>query len=129
MKETTLQWLNLAETDLQTCEKLLDDYHLTNIVSFHSQQVIEKCFKAIIEEQGLELPRIHSLPRLFGLINDFITFKVDSTLLLKTDSVYTTSRYPGDLGLMPEGKPTKELTIQLYEFSRYIYQCTLKMLE
>jgi len=128
MKDSTQQWLNFAETDLRTCEKLLDDVFLTNVVAFHSQQIIEKCFKAIIEEHGLQLPRIHSLTRLFGVIQNKVSFTVDSLMLQKTDTVYTTSRYPSDLGLMPDGKPTKELAEQLYEFSKYIYEKTLKML-
>ncbi len=129
MKDTTQQWLNFAKTDLRSCEKLLDDVFLTNIVTFHSQQVCEKCFKAIIEEHGLQLPRIHTLARLFGLIQNDVTFSVDSTMLQITDTVYTTSRYPSDLGLMPDGKPTKELAEQLYDFAKYIYENTIKMLE
>ena len=129
MKETTQQWLNLVETDLRTCEKLLDDDFLTNIVAFHSQQVIEKCFKAIIEEQGLQLPRIHTLARLFGSIQNIIVFSVDNVMLQKMDTVYTTSRYPSDLGLVPDGKPSKQLAVQLYEFAKYIYESTLKTIE
>ncbi len=91
MKDTTQHWLNFAETDLRTCEKLLDDDFLTNIIAFHSQQVIEKCFKEIIEEIGLQLPRIHTLASLFGLIQNNITFIIDNTMLQKTDTVYTTS--------------------------------------
>ena len=49
MKDATQQWLNSAETDLRTYKRILDDEFLTNIVAFHSQQVIEKCFKAIID--------------------------------------------------------------------------------
>ena len=60
MKDTTRQWLSFAEIDLRTCEKLLNDDFLTSIVAFHSQQVIEKCFKAIIEEKELQLARIHT---------------------------------------------------------------------
>ena len=37
MKDTTQQWLNFVEADLRTCEKLLEDDFLTNIVAFHSQ--------------------------------------------------------------------------------------------
>jgi len=129
MKDTTQQWLNLVETDLLTCEKLLDDDFLTNIVAFHAQQVIEKCFKAIIEEQGLQLPRIHTLARLYGSIQNIITFSVDNVMLQITDTVYTTSRYPSDLGLLPEGKPTKELAIQLYEFAKCVYADTIKTFE
>lgn len=129
MKDTTRQWLNFAETDLRTCEKLLDDDFLTNVVAFHSQQVIEKYFKAINEEHGIQLPRIHTLTRLYGSIQNIITFSVDKVMLQKTDTVYTTSRYPGDLGLIPEGKPTKELAVQLCEFAKYIYENTIKLIE
>jgi len=129
MKNTTQQWLNFAETDLRTCEKLLDDDFVTNIVAFHSQQVIEKCFKAIIEEQSLLLPRIHTLSRLFGMIQNILTFEIDNTMLQKIDTVYTTSRYPSDLGLLPEGKPTIEFAKKLYEFAKQIYDNTLKMID
>ena len=73
MKDTTRQWLDFAETDLRTCEKLLDDDFLTNIVAFHSQQVIEKCFKAINEEHGIQLPGIHTLTRLYGSVQSILT--------------------------------------------------------
>jgi len=128
MRTTTQQWLSFAEIDLLTCEKLLDDDFLTNIIAFHSQQVVEKCFKAVIEEQALQLPHIHTLARLYGLTQSYITFTIDSTLLQTLDTVYTTSRYPSDLGLIPLGKPTKELATKLYEFAKYIYENTLIML-
>jgi HEPN domain-containing protein len=76
----------------------------------------------------LQLPRIHSIARLFGVIQNKLSFTVDNLMLQKTDTVYTTSRYPGDLGLMPDGKPTKELAEQLYVFAKYIYEKTLEML-
>ena len=129
MKDTTQQWLNSAETDLRTCKRILDDEFLTNIVAFHSQQVIEKCFKAIIDERELQVPHIHSLTRLYGIIQDNITFKVDNVKLQKVDSVYTTSRYPGDLGLIPESKPSLEFVEQLYEFANDVFNETMKMIE
>ena len=128
MKDTTQQWLDFVKADLRACEKLLDDDFLTNIVAFHSQQVIEKCFKAIIEEKGSQLPRIHTLVRLYGSIQSDITFNIDNVLLQKLDTVYTLSRYPSDLGLLPDGKPTKELALQLYEFAKFIYENTIKMI-
>ncbi len=64
MKETTQQWLNFAETDLLACEKLISDDQLTTVVTFHAQQVVEKCFKAIIEEESLPFNKIHSVSRL-----------------------------------------------------------------
>ncbi len=68
MKQTTKDWLLIAEEDLLAAKKLSQEEHLSNLVSFHCQQGIEKYFKAVIEELA---------------------------------------RYPGDLGLLPHGKPLK----------------------
>lgn len=129
MKTTTLQWLEFAKTDLLACERTLNDDMLTNIVAFHAQQTVEKCFKAIIEENGRHLPRIHDLTRLFSQIFEEVDFEVDLAYLQVLDSVYTTSRYPSDLGLMPDGKPSKELVAQLYQFAKNVYEKTIKMIE
>jgi len=129
MKEVTKEWIKIAETDLKACETLLSDEFLANIVAFHAQQVVEKCFKAIIEEQGIQMPHIHSLTRLFGVVQSTINFDVDSDLLQKADNLYTTSRYPSDMGLMPNGKPSAELAKQLLEFAQSVYGSTLLMLK
>jgi len=128
MKDTTQQWLNFAETDLRTCEKLQDDDFLTNIVAFHAQQVTEKCFKAIMEEQSIQLPHVHTLAKLYGSIQNSINFNIDHIMLQKMDTVYITSRYPSDLGIMPDGKPSKELVGQLYEFAKFIYKNTIELI-
>lgn len=47
MKDTTKQWLDFAETDLLTCKRILGDALLTNVVTFHAQQAVEKSLKAI----------------------------------------------------------------------------------
>jgi len=86
MKDTTQQWLNFADADLRTCEKLLDDVFLTTVVA-------------------------------------------DNLMLQKTDAIYTTSRYPADLGLMSDGKPAKELSVELYKFAKHIYENTIKTID
>jgi HEPN domain-containing protein len=129
MKTTTTQWLEFAKTDLLACERTLSDAMLTNIVAFHAQQTVEKCFKAIIEENGTSLPRIHDLTRLFSQIMEEVDFEVDLSFLQVLDSVYTTSRYPSDLGLLPDCKPTKELVTQLYHFAKNVYENTIKMID
>ncbi len=45
MKATTQQWLDFAKTDLRSCENNLHDDFVTNIVVFHSQQIVEKSLK------------------------------------------------------------------------------------
>jgi len=50
MKETTEQWLTAAQDDLRVVARIASDDYLTHMVAFHSQQCIEKCCKAVIEE-------------------------------------------------------------------------------
>ena len=129
MRDITQQWLNYAETDLKTCEEILSNDFLTNVVAFYPQQGVEKCFKAIIEENNLQLPRIHSLSRLYGTVQKIIIFEVNQEMLQKSDTVYTTSRYPSDLGLIPDGNPSIELAKQLYEFAKNIYYKTIETID
>ncbi len=128
MKAITQEWLKFAETDVKAAEKLLEDKFLNNIVVFHSQQAVEKCFKAILEENNLKVPKIHSLLSLSGKIREFINFTIDEDKLESLDDVYTASRYPGDLGLLPSGMPTYEEALAFYEFAKEIYEKTVKLL-
>ena len=127
MKAITQNWFNYAKTDLRNCEHIIKDELLTNIVAFHSQQTVEKCFKAIIEENGIRLKRIHNLVKLHEIIEEHINFTVDEYQLVILDRVYTSSRYPGDTGLLPDGKPSSKEAKEMYEFAKEIYDNTIKM--
>ena len=120
MKQPTKEWLSAAGDDLTTIEWILDNPSLTNIVAFHSQQAVEKSFKAIIEEFGISFIRTHNLQSLLLRIDEVIPFSVDELIISELDRLYTDARYPTDLGLMPQGKPTVE------EAERY-YQEALKI--
>ena len=128
MKALAKQWLDYAQADLLASEKLLNDEFLTNIVAFHCHQVIEKSFKAIMENKGLSIPKVHSLTKLYGTIEHFLHFPIDLKLLQKADTVYTVSRYPADIGLLPQGKPSEELATSLYEFANYVFEETRNMI-
>lgn len=105
MKLTTKEWLSAAEDDLISAKKLVDELRLTNIVAFHCQQCIEKGFKALIEEQLGTSLKSHDLIRLKETANLFLND--DEMIMLATiNEVYIDARYPGDMGLMPQGKPT-----------------------
>jgi HEPN domain-containing protein len=121
MKEITKQWLDFAKADLLNCELVINQEFLTNIVAFHSQQATEKCFKAIIEEKGVKTERIHNLYNLFTKVELFLDFEIDLNLLELLDIIYLTSRYPGEMGLLPEGKPTLEEAKEMFEFAEYVF--------
>ncbi len=53
MKHITAEWLKSAKSDLDTIEEILSNDQLSHVVAFHSQQCIEKTFKAIIEEHSV----------------------------------------------------------------------------
>ena len=121
MKPSTIRWLEFAQTDLRSCENNLNDEFVTNVVAFHAQQAVEKAFKALIEEKGIRMSRIHNLTRLYALTESFLGSPIDETELEMLDNVYTSSRYPGDMGLLSTGKPTLEESKTLYDISLKIY--------
>ncbi|RLD62409.1 MAG: hypothetical protein DRJ05_00490 [Bacteroidetes bacterium] len=127
MKDITKQWIEFAKADIICSRNSLSDEFLTNIVAFHSQQTVEKCFKAILEEKGIKLPRIHNLVRLYAKIKDIISFQVDLDVLTTLDEVYTTSRYPGDFGLLPDGKPSIIEVKGMYNFAKQILDNTQQL--
>jgi len=105
MKQTTKNWITLAEDDLLAAKTLAGEDRLTNLVSFHCQQCLGKCFKAIIEEKDKPSIKSHDLLRL--QLNAGVKLSEPETIMLGIiNEVYIDSRYPGELGLLPNGKPT-----------------------
>lgn len=122
MKEITKEWLKLANDDLSLIEQIINEEHLTHLAAFHAQQSIEKCLKAIIEENELELEKIHNLQKLLNIIKSKIHLTIDIEIFKTLDRLYISARYPGDLGLLPDGKPTIEDTNKYFQFAKNIYE-------
>lgn len=59
-----------------------------NAVGFHCQQAAEKYFKAMLQELGISIPRIHNLTQLIDLLLPY-----DSTLRPLRRSLKTLTRY------------------------------------
>jgi HEPN domain-containing protein len=99
---------------LHTVELVIkDDYPLDNIIAFHCQQTIEKYLKAYLIEKDIPLVKTHDLIKLNGLIKERADIGIDEDKLLAINEVYIDSRYPGELGLVPDGLPTDK---QIQEF-------------
>lgn len=120
-KELALEWLKSALADLKNIEHIKNDDFLTHVVAFHSQQCIEKSFKAILEAYLNKVPKEHSTLKLYGSIKNYLHFDINLDLLTDIDSLYIDARYPGDLGLLPNGKPTLEDSEEFYAFAKKIY--------
>lgn len=120
MKETTKDWFTAAEDDLLSAKKLISEERLTNIVAFHCQQCIEKSLKGIIEEKNQPSVKSHDLLRLRDIAG--IEFSEQETFYLETiNEVYIDARYPTDLGLMPNGKPTTEEAENFISFTENLF--------
>ena len=114
-----LGWLQSANDDLEVIKKIIDDENLTHIVAFHAQQSIEKCFKAVMEYKNLNVPKVHKLQFLIAKI-DF-NIEIEEEILKVLDELYIDSRYPGNLGLLPYGKPTLSDATQFFKQALNIY--------
>ncbi|MBD3308786.1 HEPN domain-containing protein [candidate division KSB3 bacterium] len=129
MKILTQEWLKAARDDILTIEELLDNEHLTHIMAFHAEQAVEKCLKAILEEDRVEFPRIHDLSRLYKLVQGSRHFSIEQQdILQKLNTLYIDSRYPGEFGLLPDGKPSLEDAKEFYQFAQDIHASVSAML-
>ena len=99
-------WLTFAFDDLRSAEILLAA-GIFNMVCFHAQQCVEKTIKAVLAALRQPLPRSHNLIRLRQMAEEALGYSVDidAEVLRFLNDVYLDSRYPQELGLLPEGKP------------------------
>jgi HEPN domain-containing protein len=129
MKFLAQEWLRSAKDDIIALNELIDNPDITNIVAFHCEQCVQKCFKAIIEQYALKTPRIHSLITLHERVKEISDLRFDMDTLDKLDKLYIDARYPSDLGLLPYGKPTLGNAKEFYNFAIEVYEKTKKFLE
>jgi HEPN domain-containing protein len=122
MKNSTKEWFDSAESDLLLIKEICLNENLTHLSAFHAQQAIEKSFKAIIEEFELGFIKTHSLEMLYNIVRDKITIKSDQDQLIILDQLYIDSRYPGEMGLLPNGKPTLKESKQFFNLAREIVE-------
>jgi HEPN domain-containing protein len=115
----TKEWLKALRDDLLTIEEIIDNPHLTHVVAFHAQQCVEKSMKAIIEENEIDIPKIHKLLKLYEKVS-FALDGLDEEIMSLLDGLYMESRYPGDMGLLPHGKPSIDDAKEFYAFANSV---------
>ena len=128
MRKLTKEWLKAANDDLILLNDIKNNEHITNLIAFHSQQAIEKLLKSLIEEYEIDIPKIHKLIKLKNILIDKITINNDE-LLNKLDNLYIDSRYPGDMGLLPYGKPTLNDAKEFYDFALMVFDKVCSILK
>jgi len=131
MKEITNSWIEFGKRDFRIAEKNIEDEYLSNIVTFHSHQCVEKIFKALLSEYGVYFPRVHDIYKLFELIPGEIktVLRINEDDLIKINEVYLDSRYPSEVGLLPSGFPSREQAKIIFDKTREIFDRVLNILE
>jgi HEPN domain-containing protein len=98
MNPLALEWVEKAEGDLLTARR---EYRARNAPNFdaacfHAQQAAEKFLKAVLQESGIPIPRIHSLAELLALISKsddtYLSIQSNANVL---EGYAVQFRYPG----------------------------------
>ena len=126
MKKATNEWFISAESDLLLIREILEVENLTHLSAFHSQQSVEKSFKAVIEEFDLGFIKTHSLETLYNLVKKKLPGQLDTDILIMLDQLYIDSRYPGEMGLLPNGKPSLSDAADFFRFARMVIEASKK---
>ncbi len=120
-KTMAIEWLKSASDDLKLIEEIIHNDYFTHMVAFHAQQAVEKSLKAMLEYNNRKIPKKHDLILLKSQVLDLLEI-IEDDILDSLNRLYIESRYPGDLGLMPNGKPDIEDAKIFYEFAKSIYK-------
>jgi HEPN domain-containing protein len=129
MNPITEEWFDRAKEDLDVALEIISKEHLTNMVAFHSQQAVEKTLKGIIEEYEIGFVKTHNLELLLGMVLKQMSLDLDLNIIKRLDEVYISTRYPGDLGLLPSGRPTIQDAKELFDFADALYHDVKNLLE
>ncbi|WP_309710161.1 HEPN domain-containing protein [Armatimonas sp.] len=107
MSPLTKEWVDKAEGDLATALRERRARKSPNYDSacFHAQQCAEKYLKAVLQENGISIPKTHDLQLLLNLIsplNPFWVTLMPECALLTNYAV--NFRYPGSSATLLDAK-------------------------
>lgn len=111
-------WLKFLDDDLKVLN-ILEGSDAFRGQCFHAQQLVEKLLKAELHKEGMAIPKIHDVLVLADRMN--LDLPVSREELEFLSSVYIESRYPTDIGLLPQGEPTQEDAEQALSIARKVY--------
>jgi HEPN domain-containing protein len=99
-------WFDYAKEDFSAM-KALTGRGMVRSVLFHAQQIVEKGLKGMIYQRGENPPKTHDLTILLEQMKlTAVDVKLTSEDIQFLNSVYLETRYPPDLGLLPDGEPS-----------------------
>jgi HEPN domain-containing protein len=126
MKNETAGWVFFANNDMISAKTLIDyaestGAELTGNIAFLCQQAIEKYLKGYLAENGKSIQKIHDLLVLYSEIESIQDWNLDHSMLNEISKIYTVTRYPGNIGMMPNGRlPTMEEAKSYFELAKQV---------
>jgi len=121
MKNKTSGWVFFANNDMIAAKAIIEHTELTGEVAFHCQQAIEKYFKGYLAEHGKSIQKIHDLLVLYSEVKSIHDWNLNEALLEDINKIYTVARYPGNIGMTPEGRiPTIEEVRNYWELAKKV---------
>lgn len=121
MNPAVAEWVTKAEGDFVTAGRELRARKAPNYdaVCFHTQQCAEKYLKAILQENGERVPKIHFLLELLGMIlkfdGSYEFLKADLEVL---EDYSVRFRYPGHFAEKDEAKTAYAAAGTVRKFAR-----------
>jgi HEPN domain-containing protein len=72
--------------------------------------------------------KTHDLIKLYSAVKEIKNLNIHETRLKAVDSVYVETRYPGEIGLLPNGAPTEKEAQGFLVFAREVEKIIKKEL-
>ena len=107
VRDLTLEWIGKAEEDAAVAERenRVRKQPSPGAVCYHAQQCIEKYLKAVLQEQGLPIPKIHDLTSLSEQCQfNPLCVPVERDGLVSLTRFATRFRYPGEAATGEDAK-------------------------
>jgi len=121
MKKQAEDWIASADKDLSAAEILIkENASLTNIVTFHCQQAIEKYLKAFLIENDILLIRTHDLVKLNGMIKEVKDLGLNEEELVVINEIYIDSIHQDESGSIHESTSDDRQAKEFIEFAKEV---------
>ncbi len=114
IEELVTQWIHIAERDLLTAKQGLEaEVVVTETVSFHCQQAVEKYLKAFLVKKQVEFSKTHSIMTLLNLCST-----VDKSFSMELSEADNLTDYAVEIRYPDEWyEPTIEEAKQAYNIA------------
>ncbi len=122
MNPAVAEWVSKAEGDFPTAGRELRARKSPNYDAFcfHAQQCAEKYLKAVLQENGKRIPKIHFLLELLAMILKFDgSFEFLKSALEVLEEYAVRFRYPGHFAEKDEAQAAYAAAVAIRKFSRH----------